>query len=116
VSIIPGIDTAAPERTLTSSGWDPRPNVREVAASKVRIASSTSSQIASIVAAGSARKRAPTSAVMQNAGGTGRPLRRIMSMPCPLWPRTSGGDVASPSSRITGGMDMTMFRLDRAAC
>src|SRR5947209_15141379 len=32
VSIIPGIDTAAPERTLTNSGRGPLPNLREVAA------------------------------------------------------------------------------------
>jgi len=54
VSIIPGIDTAAPERTLTTAML-PSPERREVAASSVRIPASTSSQIALIVASGSAR-------------------------------------------------------------
>ena len=91
VSIMPGMDWVAPERTLTSSGRGPRPNVREVSASSQRIRSSTSSQMASMVAAGSARYRRPTAVVMQNAGGTGRLCRRIASMPWPLLPRSSRG-------------------------
>ena len=69
---MPGIDWVAPERTLTSSGRGPRPNVRPVSASSQPIRSSTSSQIASIAGSGSVRKRTPTSVVMQNAGGTGK--------------------------------------------
>ena len=81
VSIIPGIDRAALERTLTSNGQAPRPKVLEVSASSQRSRSSTSCQTVSIVATGSARYRVPTSAVIQNAGGTGSPCLRIASMP-----------------------------------
>ncbi|CFE46611.1 Uncharacterised protein [Mycobacterium tuberculosis] len=55
VSIMPGIDWVAPERTLTSSGFGPRPNVHEVSVSSQLIRSSTSSQIAAIVDSGAAR-------------------------------------------------------------
>ena len=88
---MPGIDWVAPERTLTSNGRGPCPNVRDVSASSQLIPSSTSFQIASIVGSGSARYRTPTSVVMQNAGGTGKLCRRIVSMPWPLLPRISRG-------------------------
>ncbi len=101
VSIIPGIDRFAPERTLTSSGRGPRPNVREVSASSHRIRRNTSSQTASRVAAGLSRYRAPTSVVMQNAGGTGNLCRRMTSMPWPLLPKSSRGWSASPFSNTT---------------
>ena len=88
---MPGIDWVAPERTLTSRGCGPCPNVREVCASSQLTRSSTSSQIASIVVPGPARYRRPTSVVMQKAGGTGRFCRRISSMPWPLLPSSSRG-------------------------
>lgn len=91
VSIIPGMDCVAPERTLTSNGLGPLPKVRDVCPSSQLIRDSTSAQIASIVDSGSVRKRVPTSVVMQNAGGTGKLFRRIVSMPWPLLPRISRG-------------------------
>lgn len=106
VSIIPGIDWVAPERTLTNNGRGPRPNVREVSASSQPIRSITTSQIASMVGSGSARYRTPTSVVMQNAGGTGNAWRRITSMPWPLLPRTSRECSACPSSKTTGSFQM----------
>ena len=42
VSIIPGIDTAAPERTETSSGFCFAPNCRPISRSTFAIAASTS--------------------------------------------------------------------------
>lgn len=102
VSIMPGMDWVAPERTLTSRGFGPRPNVREVWVSSQPIRSSTSSQMASIVAAGSARYRSPTAVVMQKAGGTGSWWRRIVWMPWPLLPSSSRGWFDAPSSNTTG--------------
>ena len=116
VSIMPGIDSVAPERTLTSSGRGPRPNVREVCASSQLIRSSTSSQIASIVAAGSARYRTPTSVVMQNAGGTGKSCRRIASMPWPLLPRISRGMIRVAVQQHHGLVFGGAFEGDCASC
>jgi hypothetical protein len=42
VSIIPGIEAGAPERTLTSSGWLATPNVALVSYSTFLSASATS--------------------------------------------------------------------------
>ncbi len=101
VSIIPGMEWVAPERTLTSSGCGPRPNVHDVSASSQLMPSSTSSQIVARVFAGSARYRTPTSVVMQNAGGTGSLCRRMASMPWPLLPKIFRGRFALPSSNTT---------------
>ena len=81
MSIMPGIDCAAPLRTLTNSGRGPRPNVRDVSASSHCTFWRTSSQISSRQRRGLAKNLGQTSVVMQNAGGTGNPFCRIELMP-----------------------------------
>ena len=81
VSSMPGIDSTAPLRTLTRSGRGPRPKLRSHSASSQVIACRTASQMVSSVCCGSAKWRRQTSVVIQNAGGTGSPLRRMTLIP-----------------------------------
>ena len=92
VSIIPGIETDAPERTLTRSGAVTEPSslpvVRSSAATSVAMACSNSSDQPS------ARKAQHAAVVSVKPGGTGRPASDMRAKPWPLPPSTSTG---SPS-------------------
>ena len=107
VSIMPGMDWVAPERTLTNSGRGPRPNVREVLPSSQFSWASTSSQMASIAASGSAWYRKPTSVVMQKAGGHRQlvPAHRVDAVPLVAQnlPRQIGVAVQQHHGLVFGG-------------
>ena len=84
---MPGIETAAPERTETSSGFDVSPKARFVSFSSVATLRFTSS----IRPAGSlpdALYAAHCSVVMVKPGGTGRPIELMSARFAPLPPRS----------------------------
>ena len=76
---MPGIDTAAPERTETSNGRGPLPNVPPLAASNQAMpAASSSPKVAGKLPV--SRNAVQARVVMTNAGGTGRPRLRMRAM------------------------------------
>jgi hypothetical protein len=101
VSIIPGIDARAPERTLTSSGADGSPRRAPMAFS--------SRVTAAVIACSTAWAIAPdranamqTSVAIVNPGGTGSPIAVISARPAPFPPRRSrrfGSPSALPSPK-----------------
>src|SRR5881409_892798 len=96
VSIIPGIESLAPERTETSSGCSESPNFRPPFTSTADRASSTCFHIP-----GGKRpvrvNALKAFVVIVKPGGTGRPSRVISARPAPLPPRRSRME-AVPSS------------------
>ena len=87
MSIIPGIETGAPERTDTRRGRGPPPNLRPVRASRSATAVVTSSMSPSGSAPVSMYSR-HASVVMTKPGGTGSPAAVMRARPAPLPPRT----------------------------
>jgi hypothetical protein len=98
VSIIPGIDTGAPERTLTSSGSAESPNRRPTVSSTSAIAARISSSRPS--GQPSARNRRHVWVVMANPGGTGSTSSRAMTPRLAALPPTSA--LASSSDSPCG--------------
>ena len=90
VSIIPGIDTGAPDRTETSRGVGPPPKVRPVRCSRVDMAARTSASNP----VGSCRPEVmnsrQASVVMMKPVGTGSPSALILARPAPLPPYRVG--------------------------
>ena len=96
MSIIPGIETAAPDRTDTSSGSSLEPKRLPVASSSLRTCSSTSSASPS----GSSRtamNARQASVVIVKPAGTETPIRVISASPIPLPPSSSRPPAASSS-------------------
>ena len=95
VSIIPGIDARAPERTETSSGRSRSPKRAPtwppILSSAARICDFSAS------GSGPPASLLQTSVVMVNPGGTGIPSRVISAKPAPL-PPSSSFWLASPSA------------------
>ncbi len=85
---MPGIDTGAPERTLTKSGRAASPNVVPVAAPTAATAARSSSARPAGSAPCSSRWR-HTSVVSVKPGGTGMPSRAISTRPAPLPPSSA---------------------------
>src|SRR3989449_4490412 len=96
VSIIPGIESLAPERTETSSGCSEAPNFRPPFTSTADRASSTCFHIpgGNRPVRGNALQ---AFVVIVKPGGTGRPSRVISARPAPLPPRRARME-AFPSS------------------
>ncbi len=88
VSIMPGIDTGAPERTDTSNGSFASPKRLPVICSSRRIAADTSSRSA-VRRLASAQVFADASHAIVNPGGTGTPRLVISARLAPLPPSTS---------------------------
>ena len=95
VSIMPGIETGAPERTLTSNGSAGSPNRRPTASSTVRMCASIS--VSSPCGQPSARKVLHAVVVMTNPGGTGSPSSLAMTARLAALPPISA--VTSPGGR-----------------
>ena len=91
VSIIPGIENLAPERTDSSSGAGPPPNERPVISSSRETADRTSSQRSAGTSPAS-MVSLQTSVVIVNPGGTGRPRKVIRASPAPFPPSRSRSD------------------------
>jgi hypothetical protein len=80
VSIIPGIDAGAPDRTETSSGFSPSPNTLPVALSRrARCASTSSGSPAGYFPV--REYFAQTAVEITNPGGTGTPIDVIWTRP-----------------------------------
>jgi hypothetical protein len=86
VSIIPGIDTRAPERTETSSGSAASPNVLPTVFSMWRSASATSARSSGEKSEPPAKYFTHSSVVIVKPGGTGRPIAAISARFAPLPP------------------------------
>ena len=87
VSIIPGIDTLAPERTEISNGFSLSPNLAFMLFSKNSIAFSTSPLINSIAFSfPNWLYSVQTSVVIVKPGGTGIPIKFISAKLAPLPP------------------------------
>ncbi len=96
MSIIPGIETAAPDRTDTSSGSSLEPKRLPVRSSSRRTCSSTSG----INASGSSRAAMyarHASVVIVKPAGTGTPICVISARPIPLPPSSSRPPLAGSS-------------------
>ena len=89
MSIIPGIETAAPERTETSSGSSSEPKRLPVRSSSRRTCSSTSSSRPVGQLAARAMDARHASVVIVNPAGTGTPICVISASPMPLPPSSS---------------------------
>jgi hypothetical protein len=89
VSIIPGIETAAPERTDTSSGFDASPKPFPVRSSSAAMCLSTSSSSPTGGSPPPARYARHASVVIVNPSGTGTPRAVISARPIPFPPRRS---------------------------
>ena len=87
VSIIPGIDERAPERTETSSGFVGSPKCLSASCSSLRSADSTSGRIPSSEAP--RETSAQTDVSIVKPGGTGMPSAVISARPAPLPPSVS---------------------------
>ena len=88
VSIIPGIETRAPERTESRSGFVLSPNLAPKISSVFFTPASTSAFKSSIVfSSPSLFHSAQTSVVIVNPAGTGTPIRFISARFAPLPPR-----------------------------
>src|SRR6267143_6326561 len=117
VSIIPGIDTGAPERTDTSSGRGPAPNCRSVIVSSQRMPAAISSSRPSGKWPRS-RKAAQARVVITKLGGTFRPSALIRAIDQALPPIRSRCGNREPSSAITqrpSGMVIGMLLLGSLA-
>jgi hypothetical protein len=86
VSIIPGIEMAAPERTDTSSGRSWSPNLRPISVSIDLTPLKTSGQTEAGSAPLDLWKAAQTSVVMVKPGGTESPMALISARLAPLPP------------------------------
>src|SRR6266849_2088055 len=91
VSIMPGIENLAPERTLTRSGLFGSPNFLPVFLSRVFRATVVCSHIPGGNLPLFARYARQASVVMVKPGGTGIPALVISAAPAPLPPRRSRG-------------------------
>ena len=89
VSIIPGIETGAPERTETSSGRAGSPNPRSASPSSVESAASISARRSSGISPPSSCWSAQAGVAMVNPGGTGRSSVYMLASPDPLPPSRS---------------------------
>ena len=96
MSIIPGIETAAPDRTETSSGSSLEPKRLPVVSSSLRTCSSTSSASPSGSSRAAMNAR-HASVVIVNPAGTDTPIRVISASPIPLPPSSSRPPRASSS-------------------
>ena len=88
MSIIPGIDIAAPERTDTSNGFLGSPSFLPVDFSTRASACSTCSQSPGGNLLPDAKYALHASVVIVKPGGTGSPAFVISAMPAPLPPRS----------------------------
>ena len=88
VSIMPGMENFAPERTLTSSGFSPLPSFWPCRLSSLASASSIWRSTSFDTALWRMYSR-QASVWMVKPGGTGRPALVISASPAPLPPRTS---------------------------
>jgi hypothetical protein len=88
VSIIPGIENFAPERTETRSGSLGSPRALPIVSSSVPRCSPASSSISG-GAPPRARNARHASVVIVNPGGTGRPMFVISARLAPFPPRRS---------------------------
>ena len=86
MSIIPGIETTAPERTDTSSGRSASPSARLTRPSKASSASSISSASPSGQAPPAREAAMHASVVTVKPSGTGMPSESISASPAPLPP------------------------------
>ena len=89
VSIMPGIENLAPERTETKSGSAGSPSFRPRSSSSRRTASACCSATSIGTFPPEAEYRVHVSVVTVNPGGTGTPAFVISASPAPLPPRTS---------------------------
>ena len=89
MSIIPGIEKAAPDRTETKSGSDSSPRRLPERCSKAARCCLTSSSIPPGKLPLAFRKARQASVVMVKPGGTGRPARVISATPAPLPPSSA---------------------------
>ena len=98
VSIIPGIETTAPDRTETSKGRSAAPSRRPVRSSSRASPSAICSANPSGQEPPAAIASTQATVVTVKASGTGTPIRRISATPAPLPPNNDFID-ASPSAR-----------------
>ena len=89
MSIMPGMDAAAPDRTDTSSGLAPAPNVLPVRASSLAMFFSTSSSSPAGHFPPLRSYSAQASVVIVKPGGTGSPSELISARLAPLPPSSS---------------------------
>ena len=88
VSIIPGIDALAPERTETSNGFSTSPNLDFMSSSTPAIDFSTSFfRRATTSSLPFSKYSLQTSVVIVNPGGTGTPIKFISARLAPLPPK-----------------------------
>ena len=97
MSIIPGIETAAPERTETSSGSEGSPKRLPARSSSRAMCASTSPQSCSGTSPVVMYAR-HASVVTVNPAGTGTPSAVISARPIPLPPSSSRPPGASSSN------------------
>ena len=87
MSIIPGIENAAPDRTETSNGSASSPRRLPISASRAARAWATSSMSPSGILLPAAMYALQASVVIVKPGGTGRPRLVISARFAPLPPR-----------------------------
>ena len=110
VSIIPGIENFAPDRTDTSSGSSGSPNCRPIWSSNARNARVTCTRNSGGTAP-STRYRRHASVVTVNPGGTGNPNRVISARFAPLPPNRSFSSLPpSVNSNTYFGMDSASYQ------
>ncbi len=100
MSIIPGIETAAPDRTETSSGSTASPKRFPARASSRPTCSSTSASSPSGTRPSAIAAR-QASVVIVNPAGTGTPSSVISASPIPLPPRSSRPPGTASSNAYT---------------
>src|SRR5260370_4112566 len=103
VSIMPGIENLAPERTLTRRGLFGSPNFLPVFLSRVFSAVVVCSHIPGGNLPLFARYARQASVVMANPGGTGIPPRAFSAAPPPVppwWPRILHDPPCTPQTRF----------------
>ena len=112
VSIIPGIDTGAPDRTLTSNGLPGLPKLRPANPSSrdTWTRSSSSSPAGQPLA----RYSRQTSVVSVNAGGTGRSRSSAITVRLAALPPTSRGSSSRDSP--SGGRSKSTIRVKPLPC
>ncbi len=94
---MPGIDTAAPDRTLNSSGLSAEPKLLPVSCSTAAMPARASSHSDSGQLSPCSKKCSQAAVVMVKPGGTGSPRLVISARPAPFPPRTAFM-VRSPSA------------------
>src|SRR3954469_1839777 len=110
VSIIPGIENAAPDRTDTSNGSVASPSCLPIFASRAESAAATSSMSPAGIALSAAMYARHASVLIVNPGGTGRPSLVISARLAPLPPSRNFCSLEPSSKAYTYDIALSCWR------